>query len=54
MFNRVITEIGEETMTSEEAAEWTLARLRERKELFESQVIFYDEQYEYSILRWEI
>ena len=54
LLNRVLNEIGEGTMTSEEAAEWTLARLRERKELFESQVIFYDEQYEYNILGWEI
>ncbi len=54
MFWRVLNEIGSNNMTTEEATEWTLDRLKERLNLFEENVAFYDEEYDYGILGWEL
>ena len=54
MFYRVLLEIGNENMTPNEAALWTLDKLQERMKMLDDDVLFYDPQYDYEILGWDL
>ena len=54
MFNRVINEIGSESMTVEEASVWTIDKMEERLVKMDENIAFYDEEYEFELMGWSL